>query len=251
MRCLPSAVLAAVLALLAPTLAHAGYCIDSTEQKDPETALLKVASGKRDKDVVLTASGGLWCIINGPGDDNTPTTAKVRDKRIALVTKACSKIIPARDKAKKEAAADVEDAMAALARDCARHLVQNAVPVLGDHDLFADVTGGKYSWYEPPPYEIVATSRDARARLFVLERFRAAIAEVGTQKLKGWKITVWHKHRLDALAALEKVATADDVAFLDEVIAATPGKDKKENKVVAAAQRAREAALARPAGSPP
>ncbi len=237
--------LVTAIVVLTPHLAHAGYCLDDSERTDYLKALTKVAGGNRDKATLGTA-GNLWCIIHGPSGDHDATPAEVV-KRTTAVSSACTKVIAGHDK-QKAGDPEIEESLGYLVDECTTHLVANAVTTIGSHDLFADLASKKYNWHDAPPYAVIATSGDARARLFVLDQFRAAIAAVGTKKLVGWQAKAWQDHRIGALDAIAKVGTADDVAFVDEVVAATPAKDKK---VLAAAKQARDAAQARPAGSPP
>ena len=234
-----------VLALLVPSAAFAGdWCMDNAQQTDMTKALAKVAKGTRDTETIGTANN-FWCIIHGPAKGEKEPTDTEQAKRVAAITDACTKIVPAHDK-KKDDRAEVEEALKYLTDECTRHLVENGVPKLGDHDLFADATDGKFTWHQPAPYAIAAGSGDARARLFVLDQFRAAIIVVKKRKVSpGWQTEAWKNHRLGALAALEKVATAEDLPFLDEIIASTPAKEKK---ILAAAKQAREAAQLRPVG---
>jgi hypothetical protein len=245
------ATLALFTVALAPRLAEAGHCVDSSERDDYEQSFLKITAGSRDKATLDGGGTSLHCILEGPGvvgDSDGPPDEKTRLKRRALVTKGCTKLIAARDKKGKESDPSIENILVSMTRSCKQHLVADGVTSVGDHDLFADLTSFKYSWHDFPPYKIVSTSRDSRARLFVLDTFRAAIAGRGDKKPKGSQVRAWQEHRLDALNALAKVGTAEDVAFIDEVIAATPPADKK---VLAAAKKARDAAQSRPAGTPP
>lgn len=114
---------------------------------------------------------------------------------------------------------------------------------MGKVDLVKKITSRPAGPFEEPGFEALSTSGDPRARPYVVDKLTAALAKVGTHKLTGWRSGAWDKFRIAALHALVRVGTADDVALVEQLLAAA----KKGEKGVVAAANATLEALRKPA----
>src|SRR6185295_10628797 len=97
-----------LVVLVLPRFAFAGdWCMDNEQQSTMAKALAKVANGSRELEQIDSASD-FWCIVHGPMKGEKDPTDIEQAKRMASITDACSKIIPAHDK-KKIAEAEKEE----------------------------------------------------------------------------------------------------------------------------------------------
>jgi hypothetical protein len=128
---------------------------------------------------------------------------------------------------------------------CALTVLGGGTARVGERDLVGELLARSWSWDAFAPYPTLAASGDPRVRPFVVAELRKHRETWRKKKLgAAWVKDTWRSHSLAGLAALEKVGTADDLALIAEIAADAP----RDARVAAAAERARAAVAARPAG---
>jgi hypothetical protein len=131
---------------------------------------------------------------------------------------------------------------------CTLDVLTSGAGRVGDRDLVGEIIAKPWSWDGWPPYRALAASGDGRVRAFVLAQFATHRETWRKKKLRAaWAKDTWREHERSVLAALEKLATADDLALIAEIEADQP----KDKRIARAVERAREAAGARKTPAPP
>jgi hypothetical protein len=209
---------------LAPSPARAGEFCGDLDGPGVLRALDRYADGKAGPPFDVA------CIEQSFGD---PAGGKERSRVLVSCTKAV--LVPA---SKRRPEVD---------RYCVNLVARAGAGKVGDRDLVAELIAAPADWNQPPPYEALAATGDARVRPFVLAAFAQHRATWRKKKLRAaWALDEWARHEVAVLRALAQVGTAADVALIDE-LAAEPHQDRR---VTTAARRARDAAAARAAAAP-
>ncbi len=216
-----------VLAVVATAgLARAGLTCDAEEMKDFLGALEKYAKGPAPMDLI---QDGYDCGWIGHAND-------AYKERFFL---ACTAIL-----ARRGADPDVKTQCAHIALDAGRTSL-GAVDLFG---VFRESDLDPVDDHAPDYLAAMAASGDARARTVIVDHYRKYLARAAKKPPKGSAADSWVKWQVRVLGTLEKVGTAEDRPFVDEVTAST-----KERKVLEAAARlaaALDAKSARPASNP-
>ena len=211
-----------VILLLSPSIAHAGYCLGDDE-REGEMKKLEVYA-KTGKTSEPLGALILTCTAKWLGESKPAVAEAFRKRSLA----ACTKIAAFRG-----------TGYWSVVEECQDFLIENQITKVGTTDVVARIMARPASpWDEKRSLRTLASSKDPRAHDHIVAKRRATLAKLGKAKLVGWKADAFQQYALDAIAALELVGVAGDIALLEQLV--TYARDAK----VAEAAKPVRAALA-------